>query len=278
MDTKMISIMSKAMQIEYKGNNPPAKRGLTSLENMEITRAEDALFNSSQILHVNDSDIRDMLSKIYILLGMKEQYIPCNEETQFLIEFIRITYPVKTIDEIKLAFHLAISGLLELNPNEVKLFDYFSCAYLARIMDAYHIWLKRVYKRKAETIKPTEQKKIIEKPLSEKDWLITLKDCQKLKFDLLPVEVYTHYENKKIRLNSDEKYNYLQKAVEYLDYNLKGDKELYPAFCKMKSKGEFDGLIKTYVVNTAKRMIIWTVLLKKDLSILFQNEKPKKIK
>jgi hypothetical protein len=60
-----------------------------------------------------------------------------DEEKAVLLDFIRENYGNHTPEEIKLAFKMAVSGKLSVDPN---CYENFSCQYFGKIMGAYRIW------------------------------------------------------------------------------------------------------------------------------------------
>lgn len=82
--------------------------------------------------------------------------MPVEEEKAVLLEYIFENYGGHTPDEIKLAFKMAISGKLNLEPKEVKCYENFSPLYFTTIMDAYREWAR-------------EQIKLLPKPIEKRE-------------------------------------------------------------------------------------------------------------
>lgn len=92
---------------------------------------------SQLIRHSHDADISIMLKYIMIKVGLRAANIPDGVEKDILIDHIRKNYPNNTIDEMRLAFEMAINEDLDIDPDEIKCYENFSCSYFSRIMNAY---------------------------------------------------------------------------------------------------------------------------------------------
>ena len=69
------------------------------------------------------------------MIGLRPQHFPTKEEDVFLFRYIRSHYGRHSIDELYLAFDLAINNKLDID--DYKVYDQFSIEYLVRIMNAY---------------------------------------------------------------------------------------------------------------------------------------------
>jgi hypothetical protein len=69
------------------------------------------------------------------MIGLRPQHFPTKEEDVFLFKYIRNKYGKHSIDELYLAFDLAINNKLDID--DYKVYDQFSIEYLVRIMNAY---------------------------------------------------------------------------------------------------------------------------------------------
>lgn len=82
----------------------------------------------------NEEDIKQVLRYVMILVGLRGNNLPTDEEKYVLISFIKSNFANQTIAEIKLAFEMAVAGKFQV---DVKTYENFSCEYFARIMNAY---------------------------------------------------------------------------------------------------------------------------------------------
>jgi hypothetical protein len=69
-----------------------------------------------------------------LLVGLRGNNMPSEEEKFVLLNFIRSNFGNQTPEEIKLAFEWAVAGKFEI---DVKCYENFSCEYFGRIMKAY---------------------------------------------------------------------------------------------------------------------------------------------
>lgn len=112
------------MQQEWK----PLKTGNASAD--IIIQAQ-----STQTLRVrHEEDLKQVLRYSMVLVGLRGNNMPTEEEKFVLLNFIRSNFGNQTPEEIKLAFELATSGKLGI---DAKCYENFSCEYFGRIMKAY---------------------------------------------------------------------------------------------------------------------------------------------
>lgn len=82
----------------------------------------------------SESDLKQVLRYAMVLVGLRANNMPTDEEKYVLINFIQSNFQNITIAEIKLAFDLAVSGKLNI---DAKCYENFSCEYFGRIMSNY---------------------------------------------------------------------------------------------------------------------------------------------
>ena len=90
--------------------------------------------NQPVIRQLNDEDLKKILRYVMIIVGLRGNNLPTDEEKYVLISFIRSSYANQTLAEIKLAFEMAVAGKFTV---DVKCYENFSCEYFGRIMNAY---------------------------------------------------------------------------------------------------------------------------------------------
>lgn len=103
-----------------------------------------------------DNEILDALKVCMLKIGIKSANIPERNELLVLINHIRKNYNRANIGEIVLAWDMAITGRLDLKPEDVKCYENFSCSYFSQIMNAYLNYANQE-RRKTEVLIP-EQK------------------------------------------------------------------------------------------------------------------------
>lgn len=106
-----------------------------------------ALRNSPLLSNTHDADLATMLKYIMVKVGLKAKNLPSDIEKKVLLDHIKKSYPGNTLDEIRLAFDLALAEELNLNPADIPCYENFSCAYFSRIMNAYLTWAANEYKQ-----------------------------------------------------------------------------------------------------------------------------------
>jgi len=82
----------------------------------------------------HEEDLKQVLRYSMVLVGLRGNNMPTEEEKFVLLNFIRSNFGNLTPEEIKLAFELAVSGKLGI---DAKCYENFSCEYFGRIMNAY---------------------------------------------------------------------------------------------------------------------------------------------
>jgi len=90
-------------------------------------------YHSLRLRH--DEDIKQALRYSMILVGLRSNNMPSDEEKFVLINFIRSNFGNLTPEEIKLAFEYAVAGKFNI---DAKCYENFSCEYFGRIIKAYN--------------------------------------------------------------------------------------------------------------------------------------------
>jgi len=114
-------------------------------------------------------ELKQVLRKIIVKLGIREQNLPDEFSKAVLIEHILENYGGHRLNEIPLAFDMAIrGGLCDENGEMVdpNCFESFSCIYVSKIMNAYRVWATSEY-RTMPTKKPESQKIFTQEELDD---------------------------------------------------------------------------------------------------------------
>lgn len=114
-------------------------QGLLPYEIGELSLLSEAL-KSPLIKKSSVEDLKQVLRLVMMKVGIRAQNLPQDEERAVLIEHIYSHYGGHSIQEIRLAFEMAIGGSLELRPDDIKCYENFSCAYFSSVMNAYRKW------------------------------------------------------------------------------------------------------------------------------------------
>lgn len=123
----------------------------------EIMALSNAL-QSPQIRSCHTDDIGKVLRYVMIKVGLRANNWPVPEEKAVLLQHIYDNYGGNRLEEIKVAFDLAVSGKLNLKRDDVKHYENFSCLYFSTIMNAYREWSAQEYHHVSKVQAPPEQK------------------------------------------------------------------------------------------------------------------------
>lgn len=252
----------------------PAPLGLTRPKNGESEYFVLAIQNK-KIIHRELEDLKEALRYAMVKIGLRSQNWPSEEEKGVLINHIIANYGGHTVEEIKLAFDMAITGKLNV---EVNCYENFSCLYFSNIMAAYREWAIEEYKQ-VEAEQPILEIKNKEDMSKEamQDWFnVTAEKIRsgEMVLEFVPPMLYEFLDdNGNISATKEEKYEYLQKAVEYRLGKLREEVELVDSpnnrwrlssFVKMREDGKFEGDEVTKLKALAKKMILFDMVLKKN--------------
>lgn len=89
-------------------------------------------YQSLRLRH--EEDLKQVLRYAMILVGLRSNNMPTDEEKFVLLNFIKSNFGNLTPEEIKLAFEYAVAGKYNI---DVKCYENFSCEYFGRIIKAY---------------------------------------------------------------------------------------------------------------------------------------------
>ena len=242
---------------------------------MEVDRCDlmaDKL-SGGTISQLGEESVVNALKIVFTMIGLRPQHFPNDEEQYFLHEYILKKYGHKTPKELIFAFDLAIQDQLEID--DVKVYDQFTCEYVARIMNGYRKWLKKFYE---------SNKNIMEAPLliedqreltdyEKEEWIKEWEAKENIDFELIPILFYDYLESKnRLNLTNKKKYEYFDKAAEqvktflFKEMNTCKTNDAFrnlQKFEKMAKEG-FTGEFKNKIINRAKRMIIFDYLKSKN--------------
>ena len=108
------------------------------------TSSVNISIESETIKHCNTNKLEQLMAYLYTLCGFEK--MPSETQDMVLISFIRSNFSDITMDEIKLAFELGVSGETGVN---MKHYHNFNSIYFSDVINAY----KR-YKRAQKDITP----------------------------------------------------------------------------------------------------------------------------
>ena len=93
--------------------------------------------------------VKEVLRLVMIKIGLRGHNFPNDIEKLVLFEHIVQNYGGNRLDEIRLAFDMAIMGKLPDADGEVidsNCFESFSCAYFSKIMNGYRLWASQEFR------------------------------------------------------------------------------------------------------------------------------------
>lgn len=101
--------------------------------------------NNIRIKEVRNDQLFTTLMYIWEKIGLNSDSIPRGQSLKTLETHIRNSYYAHNLEEIILAFDMAIEGKLDLEEKEVHHYQNFSCMYFSRIMNAYREYAREEY-------------------------------------------------------------------------------------------------------------------------------------
>lgn len=212
-----------------------------------------------QVIQRPIEDLKEVLRYAMMKVGLRAVNIPADIEKQVLIEHVVSNYGNHTHEEIKLAFDLAITGKLDVDPN---CFENFSCVYFSKIMNAYRAWAGKTYKEVVKEKHP----EVVKEDLSDRtmqDWWndVSLKVRTKgLPYFSIGPMLYKWAEEKGMIKNSGFKKS--EFVTKFFDLKIKDLLDKYSLDRSDKTKIELEdyqrmkrlGLIEAYYVGVVQAM------------------------
>jgi hypothetical protein len=150
------------MEIQTTNNNSElAKQEWKPLRSGNVEANVILQARSTQSLRLrHEEDIKQVLRYAMVLVGLRGNNMPSEEEKFVLLNFIRSNFGNQTPEEIKLAFEWAVSGKLNI---DAKCYENFSCEYFGRIMKAYIDYARQ------ETITVAQVEEVVKEIPSDAD-------------------------------------------------------------------------------------------------------------
>jgi hypothetical protein len=173
----------------------------------------------------SDEELDQLFRNIFMLIGLRPQFIPNRLEFIFLYDFVRSQYGGHTLSEIKLAFTKAAKGDLSEDIDDLKLYDYFTPAYFGMVMTKYRHWAREAGNKISDKIYVEQLKALdYQKPPTEIEWRQVVE--QDYQFFLSNVDASSTYpEQHYDTLVEDEfiKEDFWQKKVQSVRVNILND-------------------------------------------------------
>lgn len=109
----------------------------------------------------NIAELESCLRYCMLLVGIRANNLPSQEEKAILIRHITKHYSGHTVAEIRLAFEKAIAGELDLSSDDVKAYENFTPVYFSQIINSYRRWSVQEYNQHAKEIEVPPPVKIM---------------------------------------------------------------------------------------------------------------------
>lgn len=229
-----------------------------------FSRADNAL-KDKMICDSTEEEVKEKLSLIYSMVGLRYQHWPVEQEKKDLHDYLRLKFGKKTLSELVLAFDLAINGELNIKQEDVKVYDQFTILYLAQIMSAYKSWLYKIWqnnKQKPAPLQIEEKKELTDEEKIE--WINEWKRDD-INFDLIPVPFYDYLiQFKLVEVSKEIKWAAIEKATQQIksilqvDISNGGGMDAVKAMAEFETgeKNGFTGKLKERILNRAKKLIV----------------------
>lgn len=236
----------------------------------------DGAFKSKKIKDCTwEEEIKPKLTLIYSMVGLRSHHYPVGQEKQDLNDYLVLKYGEKTLDELILAFDLAINHELDLKSDEIKVYDQFTISYLANIMSAYKKWLfVTVNNKKTTRIEMTEEKVEVTDE-ERKEWVNDWVQKEIIDVELIPLLFYEYLNRMgELKINPSNKWEYVAKATTKVKSKLIIEMDTcktnntyiaFKEFERMEEHG-FTGYMKGRILDMAKRLAIHDYLIDKKIS------------
>ena len=125
-------------------------------------------FTGDKLNLISPVTLRENLAYIFTLIGLTR--LPDVTELEVIEDYIRTTYPYFTIQEMRIAFKMAVQGKFDCN---IEHYEKFSPKYISGIMNAYKSKANQVRKNipppPEQPVKELTEDEIVE--FTQSEWL-----------------------------------------------------------------------------------------------------------
>ena len=155
-------ILTQPLQVANEWKTLP--NGLISSEDLPIIEA----FTGDKLNLISPVTLRENLAYIFTIIGLTR--LPDVTELEVIEDYIRTTYPYFTIQEMRIAFKMAVQGKFDCN---IEHYEKFSPKYISGIMNAYKSKANQVRKNipppPEQPVKQLTEDEIVE--FTKQEWL-----------------------------------------------------------------------------------------------------------
>lgn len=110
----------------------------------DINKDLDKALTGVKLGLCENEKMTEALQYCMLLVGIRVNNYPAQSEFDLFKIFLRRNFPGNTVEELLLAFEMAIAGKLDMGKDGAKAYENFSCEYIARILNAYRSWSEKV--------------------------------------------------------------------------------------------------------------------------------------
>lgn len=142
---------------------------MPSVSGLKEVRQFQLALSSQLVKDCPMEQVKSTLAKTMLKLGIREKNFPNQLESLVLYEYLVEHYGGHRLNELTLAFDMALMGSLCDENGEVvdaNCYESFSCLYLSKILNAYRIWSKSEY-RALPSDSPVEQRIFTQEELDD---------------------------------------------------------------------------------------------------------------
>lgn len=207
-----------------------------------------------------NEQIKDVLRRVMLMIGMRAANLPSVEETAILIGFIKKRFGNNTVAEVQLAFEKSVAGELDV---KVEAYENFTCEYFGRIMSVYRVWASKNFNQ-LPVAQSTQL--LLPDPIFNPSELVETAKSVFLKtklIGLIPVQVYEILlEQKEIILDKAEKAEIRRKVeVRLQNEAITGGMVEQRNFAKLKADAKE---YETKVRNECKKQAVALYFIKME--------------
>lgn len=227
---------------------------------------------SKKVNEASIMEIKEVFRLVMMKLGIRGNNLPSEVEKMVLLEHLCRQYGSHTLDEIKLAFDMAMVGKLD---GEFRCYENFSCDYISLVMKAYRAWAHEEFKQLPAPTPPQKHMEAVS-DFAMLKWLA--REIQLIKtgkpFQFVPLDLYEWFDKRgNIKATPEEKRQYLNKAVAWRGVELQKECDKKNSvdnnaalmqFRAMRDEGCFRGAEIDRLKAVAKKLLFFDLAMQRS--------------
>lgn len=154
--------------------------------------------SSPLIKNCSDEQIKQVLRYVMIKVGLRANNFPDDIEKAVLLGHLRQHYGLHHLEELRIAFDMAVVGSLDIETDKVICYENFSCTYVSLIMKAYRAWSSEAYESLIKD-QPINQSNLLMAPTDWRGYIQTLYENtppdDKLRYKMFAPQMYDQVVN-----------------------------------------------------------------------------------